>query len=63
VLLTNTGQKVMDVPVTPATAGGTFQIDLALNGIPPAEYVVEVTLGGTGGGEGTKELVPLRVGG
>ena len=62
VLLTNTGQKVTDVPVAAATAGGTHQIDLGLNSIPPGEYMVEITLSGTGTGGEVKELVALRVG-
>jgi hypothetical protein len=61
-LLTNTGQKVTDVTVTPAAAGGTHQIDLGLNSIAPGEYVVEITVGG-GASEAVKELVAIRVGG
>lgn len=60
VLLNRSGQKVLDVPVVPATAGGTHQIDLGLNQVPPGEYLVEITLGGAGGE--VKELVALRVG-
>jgi hypothetical protein len=62
VLLNRSGQKVIDVPVAAATAGGTHQIDLGLNQVPPGEYLVEITLSGTGTGGEVKELVPLRVG-
>lgn len=62
VLLSSSGQKVLDVLVTPAATGGTHQIDLGLNQVPPGEYLVEITLSGTGTGGDVKELVPLRVG-
>ena len=58
-LLNRTGQKIADVPVSAAAAGGTHQIDLGLNTIPPAEYLVEITAK-TPGGE-VKELIALRV--
>jgi VWFA-related protein len=62
VLLNRSGQKVLDVPVVQATTGGTHQIDLGLNQVPPGEYLVEITLSGTGTGGEARELVPLRVG-
>ncbi len=58
-LLNNNGQKFTDIPVTPATAGGTHQIDLSLATIPPGEYVVEITVKGATGE--AKELVAFRV--
>jgi len=60
VLLNRAGQKVLDVPVSVATGGGTHQIDLGLNQVPSAEYLIEITVNGQGGE--AKELVPLRVG-
>jgi hypothetical protein len=60
VLLNRAGQKVLDVPVSPATGGGTHQIDLGLNQVPSADYLIEITVTGQGGE--AKELVPLRVG-
>ncbi|MEQ1759477.1 MAG: VWA domain-containing protein [Vicinamibacterales bacterium] len=62
VLLNRSGQKVLDVPVAPASTGGTHQIDLGLNQVAPGEYLVEITLSGTGTGGDVKELVPLRIG-
>jgi hypothetical protein len=56
VLLNRNGQKMSEVPVSPAATGGTHQIDLGLGGIPPGEYLVEVSVGSA------KELVPLKVG-
>jgi len=55
-LLNRTGDRMADVPVAPAAAGGTHQIDLPLGGIPPGEYLVEIAIGAT------SELVPLKVG-
>ena len=59
-LLNNNGQKFTDVPVAPATAGGTHQIDMSLATIPPGEYVIEITTKGATG-ETAKELVAFRV--
>lgn len=59
VLLNRGGQKVADVPVAAATAGGTHQIELGLNAFAPGEYVVEITIKNASGE--LKELVPLRV--
>ena len=58
-LLNNNGQKFTDVPVTPAAAGGTHQIDLGLAAIPPGEYVIEITIKGATGE--ARELVAFRV--
>lgn len=60
-LLNRTGQKISDVPVVPATAGGTHQIDLGLNTIPAGEYLVEVRVKGQAADEASV-LVPFRVG-
>jgi hypothetical protein len=59
VLLNRAGQKMSDVPVTAATAGGTHQINLGLASVPAGEYLVEITVK-TASGE-AKELVPLRI--
>jgi hypothetical protein len=59
-LLNRTGQKMADVPVAAATAGGTHLIDLPLGGMAAGEYVVEIK--GTKDGAEAKELVPLKVG-
>ena len=60
VLLNRGGQKMADLPVTAASAGGTHQMDVGLASIPAGEYLVEITLTGATGE--TKELIPLRVG-
>ena len=54
------GQKMADVPVAPATAGGTHQIDLPLGAMAAGEYVIEITA--KRDGTEVKELVPLRIG-
>lgn len=59
-LLNRAGQKMADLPVAAAVAGGTHQIDLGLGAIATGEYLVEITLKGAAGE--AKELVPLRVG-
>jgi VWFA-related protein len=60
VLLNRAGNKMADVPVTAAQAGGTHQINLSLASIPAGEYLVEITVKSASGE--AKELVPLRVG-
>jgi hypothetical protein len=59
VLLNRAGQKMSDVPVTAAQAGGTHQINLGLGTVPAGEYLVEITVKGASGE--AKELIPLRV--
>ncbi len=60
VLLNRAGQKMADLPVAQATAGGSHQLDVGLAAIAPGEYLVEITV--TGATDEAKELVPLRVG-
>ena len=60
VLLNRNGQKMADVPVAAAPAGGTHQIDLGLASVAAGEYLVEITAKGSG--SEAKELVPLRIG-
>jgi len=59
-LLNRGGQKMADVPIAAAAAGGTHQIDLGLAAIATGEYLVEITVKGATGE--AKELIPLRVG-
>ena len=59
VLLNRAGQKMADLPVTAATAGGTHQIDVGLSSIAAGEYLIEITA--KGGLGDVKELVPFRV--
>lgn len=60
VLLNRAGAKMSDVPIAPAQAGGTHQINLSLAVIPAGEYLVEISLKSATGE--AKELVPFRVG-
>jgi hypothetical protein len=59
-LLNRTGQKIVDLPVSPVTAGGTHQIDLGLGSVPAGEYLVEITAAADG--SEVKELVAFRIG-
>jgi len=59
-LLNRNGDKMADVPVVPAKAGGTHQIDMGLSSIAVGEYLIEVTVKGATGE--AKELVPIRIG-
>jgi hypothetical protein len=60
VLLNRAGNKMSDVPITPAQAGGTHQINLSLAAIPAGEYLIEISVKSASGE--AKELVPFRVG-
>ena len=53
------GQKMADLPVTPAKTGGTHQIDVGLNTVAAGEYLVEISV--KGATSETKELVAVRV--
>ena len=59
VLMNRQGQKMADLPVTPAKAGGTHQIDLGLNTMAAGEYLIEITA--KGGTTEAKELLAVRV--
>ena len=59
-LLNRNGDRMADVPVAAATAGGTHQINLGLNAIPAGEYLVEITVTGATGE--ANELVAFRIG-
>lgn len=59
-VLNRNGQKMADVSVAPATAGGTHQIDLGLASMASGEYVLEVVV--TAAGAEARELVPIKVG-
>jgi VWFA-related protein len=59
-LLNRAGQKMSDVPVTAATAGGTHAIDLGLNTIPAGEYLIQIDAKGTSGE--AREVLAIRVG-
>ena len=59
-LLNRAGDKMQDLTVVPATAGGTHQIEVGLNTMPPGEYLVELSLPGATGE--TSSLIAFRVG-
>ena len=59
-LLNRAGDKMQDLTVVPATAGGTHQIDVGLNTVPPGEYLVELSVPGTTGD--ASSLIAFRVG-
>ena len=61
-VVNKTGQKLSDLPVSPAPIGGTHQIDLGLNTMAAGEYLLEISVKGTTG-EPAKEYVAFRVGG
>jgi VWFA-related protein len=56
-ILSRTGRKMFDVPVMPATAGASHQIDLTLSPLPPGEYLLEVVATPTG----PRQLAAFRV--
>ena len=59
-LLNRSGQKMADVPVAPAAAGGTHAIDLGLNAIPAGEYLIEIDAAGASGKASEVAGVPRR---
>lgn len=59
-LLNPAGKKMADVPVMPAAAGGTHQVDMPLASLAAGEYIIEITAKGAAGE--TKELVAFKVG-
>jgi hypothetical protein len=60
-LLNRAGDRMAEIPVTAATAGGTHQLDLALNTFAAGEYVLAVTVT-SGTGEDATEYVAFRIG-
>jgi VWFA-related protein len=60
-ILGRNGEKIGDVPVTAAQAGGTHQIEMALNSMAAGDYVIEISVDGATG-ETATELVPFRLG-
>jgi VWFA-related protein len=58
-LLNRSGQKMADLPVTPAAAGGTHQIDMGLNTMPAGEYLIEIAV--PGAPDGASQLFAIRI--
>jgi VWFA-related protein len=58
-VLNRNGEKMFDVPVVPATAGGTHQIDLGLASTPGGDYLLEIVV--RGGASPARQLIAFRV--
>jgi hypothetical protein len=60
-LLNKQGQKMVDLPVTAASAvTDPYVIDLPLSSLPPGEYLLEVAIAAAGKDAKT-ELIAFRV--
>jgi VWFA-related protein len=60
-ILGRNGEKIADVPIAAAQAGGTHQIEMPLNSMAAGDYVIAISVDGATG-ETTTELVPFRLG-
>jgi VWFA-related protein len=59
-LLNRAGDKMADLPVAPATAGGSHAVDVGLNTIPAGEYLIQIDATGASGS--ASEVIAVRVG-
>jgi len=59
-LLNRSGEKMADLPVAPAAAGGTHAFELGLNTIPAGEYLIQIDAVGASGK--ASEVLAIRVG-
>jgi VWFA-related protein len=59
-LLNRNGDKMADLPVVPATAGGTHAFEVGLNTIPSGEYLIQIDSAGASGT--ASEVIAIRVG-
>ncbi|HET9269165.1 MAG TPA: VWA domain-containing protein [Vicinamibacterales bacterium] len=59
-LLNRSGDKIADLPVSPATAGGTHAFELGLNTIPAGEYLIQIDA--AGGSGNASEVLAIRIG-
>ena len=55
-ILSRTGRRMFEVPVTPAAVGASHQMDLTLSPLPPGEYLLEVATT-----NGLRQLAAFRV--
>jgi VWFA-related protein len=59
-LLNRGGDKMADLTVTPAAAGGTHTFEVGLNTIPAGEYLIQIDATGASGT--ATEVIAIRVG-
>jgi VWFA-related protein len=59
-LLNRGGDKIADLPVTKAVAGGTHAFEVGLNTFPAGEYLIQIDVAGTSGT--ASEVLAIRVG-
>lgn len=59
-LLNKQGDKMADLPVTPAVDGGPATMDFPLSSLPAGEFLIEIAAKGPEGDD-TKELVAFRM--
>jgi len=59
-LLNRSGEKMADLPVMPAAAGGTHAFELGLNTIPAGEYLIQIDAAGASGK--ASEVLAIRIG-
>jgi hypothetical protein len=59
-LLNRAGDKMADLPVVPAAAGGTHAFEVGLNTIPGGEYLIQIDATGASGT--ASEVLAIRVG-
>ena len=59
-LLNRGGDKISDLPVAPAAAGGTHAFEVGLNSIPGGEYLIQIDASGASGK--ASEVLAIRVG-
>jgi hypothetical protein len=57
-VLNRAGEHMFDVPVAPASAGGTHQIDLGLGSMPTGEYLLQIV---AAEGGAARQLVAFRI--
>jgi VWFA-related protein len=59
-LLNRGGDKIADLPVTKAAAGGTHAFEVGLNTFPAGEYLIQIDVAGASGT--ASEVLAVRVG-
>jgi len=59
-LLNRGGDKMADLPVAAAAAGGTHAFEVGLNTIPAGEYLIQIDAAGASGT--ASEVLAIRVG-